>query len=307
VEVVARRGGPVSSPVKLPPPGLAGRAMLAAAGPLPPTVELPFGPTSRKALRLILLPDGFTTPELPAYQAAVTAFLDRLKVMAPFVERLDAILPVRVDLASDESGVDDPATGASVDTRFGAAFGVGALRRLIQVDQSAVRQVADKVANGKAYAAVVIVNTAEYGGSGGKASVFSLLPAAGDIAVHELGHSLFGLSDEYSSPGVAGQPDGPNVTKKPDRGSSSWSPRDRDKLKWRGQLSAGLAVPTFLNPNCGVDTPAPPTPGVGLFEGAKYETCGYFRPAASCKMRELTADFCPVCQDVIRRKLASYI
>lgn len=300
------------------PLGLAGAQLLAApATPLslgatvarPISVTpLPYPNPSARPLNLIFLPDGFKAGEMAAYHAAVDAFLSKIASTAPFAALLSAIAPVRIDIASPASGIDDPAAGKYVDTLFGARFGEGELRRRIEVDQDAASRVARRETGVKKnYAAIVVANTEEYGGSGGEVSVFSRHPAAADIALHELGHSLFGLADEYSHDGPKGPPREPNVTAKPDKASSSWGARDLAKLKWKNLVTAGLAVPTHLNPDCSKPSEAPALVGVGLFEGAKYEHCGLFRPSATCKMRELTADFCPVCQGAIRAKLSAHL
>ncbi len=45
---------------------------------------------------------------------------------------------------------------------------------------------------------LVVVNAQVYGGSGGSVGVFSLAPGATEIALHEMGHTAFGLADEYA-------------------------------------------------------------------------------------------------------------
>jgi hypothetical protein len=44
---------------------------------------------------------------------------------------------------------------------------------------------------------MIIVNSAVYGGAGGAVASFSLAPGANEIGLHEMGHTAFGLADEY--------------------------------------------------------------------------------------------------------------
>jgi hypothetical protein len=43
----------------------------------------------------------------------------------------------------------------------------------------------------------MIVNSDQFGGTGGAVPVCSVAGGAVDIALHEMGHSYFGLADEY--------------------------------------------------------------------------------------------------------------
>jgi len=54
--------------------------------------------------------------------------------------------------------------------------------------------------SGFAQSLLVIHNSAQYGGAGGRGfSTTSVHPASRQVAVHEIGHSLFGFADEYTN------------------------------------------------------------------------------------------------------------
>ena len=81
-------------------------------------------------------------------------------------------------------------------TYFDASFGSSNLRRLLVCNtttalQTAAAQVPEFTV------AVVVVNSPIYGGSGGGAATYSLASGAMDIAIHEMGHTVFGFADEY--------------------------------------------------------------------------------------------------------------
>jgi hypothetical protein len=168
-----------------------------------------------------------------------------------------------------------------------------------------------------------------------------------DVIAHELGHSRFGLADEY----VGGEPYNPNAgSPTNDYGEPNVTAEDYAQnilgdfvaVKWRGDMPQ--AVRQFVETsgplhteNCSnlpsgdlptVGSPPPkgplctlfrntfglklkrPLETIALYEGARYQHCGIYRPAAICKMRttaeELSSGgifrarrFCYVCKKAI--------
>ena len=153
--------------------------------------------------------------------------------------------------------------------------------------------------------ALLAVNSPIHGGSGGSVATFSKAPGAVGVALHEMGHTAFGLADEYeyysscsSDNGhdkhSSSEPSQPNIT----------TNKNRSTTKWRNLILASTAVPTTQNANCAqCDPQASPVPAgtIGLFEGADYFHCNVYRPEFNCRMRNLSAPFCGVCQEVIVR------
>jgi hypothetical protein len=148
---------------------------------------------------------------------------------------------------------------------------------------------------------------------------FSLAQDAEEIAIHELGHSAFGLADEYDYLSDCPNPQAtPPVT---DPGHDTYTGSepakvnvtintDRATLKWGRFVADSTDIPTMRNPDCTrCDRRRSPVPAgtVGLFEGAHQFRCGAFRPEFDCKMRNLGLPFCAVCQERIRRVLAPYL
>jgi hypothetical protein len=113
-----------------------------------------------------------------------------------------------------------------------------------------------------------------------------------------MGHTAFGLGDEYdggtgagAAPDVAGPAasaaEYPNISRTP----------DRQLLPWRDLVLPGTRLPTRRAP-----------PGtVGAFEGADYVMTGAFRPEFDCRMRTLGQPFCAVCRRAIRRQVLRYV
>jgi hypothetical protein len=110
---------------------------------------------------------------------------------------------------------------------------------------------------------VVMVNTSRYGGCGGARAVYGAgNGSAVEIAVHEVGHTLGGLDDEYQgNPGCGSSAGGANT---------SLNAVDGDWPEWIAELGAPR-------------------------QGARYYDQCIYRPSSSCEMRSLGPEFCAVC------------
>ena len=270
------------------------------------------GPANRR-WNLVVLGDGFQEGQRGEYATAVQQLVGRLFATPPFDQLSRAVNVHRVDVASTDSGADDPiacgGTGAAPRTYFDASFCTAGIQRLLVVDNLTAFTVAGEAVP-QWNMILVVVNSTVYGGSGGGVAVYSLAGGAEEIAIHEMGHTAFGLADEYeffAGCGVdtdrnnhpAFEPPEPNVTTDP----------DPTRLKWRDLVLPGTPLPTTSNADC---TQCDPQPNplspdtVGAYEGARYYHCGAYRPQFDCKMRALGPPFCAVCQRRIVQTLEPY-
>ncbi|MFF0431560.1 M64 family metallopeptidase [Streptomyces sp. NPDC004327] len=261
---------------------------------------------------LVLVAEGYKSTEMTQWHTDAQFFVNQLLAMPPFDEPAvqGRINIHRVDVTSTDSGADDPAscggTGATPKTYFNATYCSGGLDRLLTADTAIVQGVLTAQVPAW-HQAIVVVNSAKYGGSGGAIAVSSTTTNWVTVAAHEMGHAAFGLADEYESwagcsSGETGhnsytgtEPTAPNVT----------LDSNRTTIKWAPLIQPTTAMPTTRNANCAVcDPQASPVPAgtVGAFEGAGYYHCGLYRPAFNCMMRNLTP-FCGVCRRTIRRTL----
>ena len=268
---------------------------------------------------LVILGDGYQASEMTKYHNDVQNFVNTLFATAPFDQLGSGINIYRVDVTSTDSGADDPSTcrdgstgsGATPRTYFDASFCNNGIRRLLEVNNSTALTVAAAQVP-QVLMTMVIVNTTIYGGSGGSVATFSLAPNSAEIGIHEMGHTGFGLADEYEyytgcdsketgrDTYTGGEPTQPNVTKDTNRATN----------KWRSLIQATTAMPTTTNADCTKCDPQPsPVPAgtVGTFEGAYCFHCGCYRPEFNCCMRALGNPFCAVCQQVIRQALIPYL
>jgi hypothetical protein len=227
-----------------------------------------FGSAPRsRAFNVAMLAEGFTSAQQNDFNNACSAFVTAFTATPPFDRLKPAINIFRVNVTSTDPGADDPVsaggTGASVRTYFDSTFGTSGIRRLLTCNNTTALQVAAAQIP-EFTVVIVVVNSTIYGGSGGSVGTYSLAGGATEIAIHEMGHTAFGLADEYpywaggNETGhdhhPAGEPGEPNVTTNTNRAT----------LKWNWAVAATTAIPTMSNPNCAtVDNrpaPCPPVP-----------------------------------------------
>jgi hypothetical protein len=238
------------------------------------------GPSSNR-INVVFFPDGYTASQLQKFlDTDAYVMMNSFFNNVPFNEYKSYYNVYAISVASNESGSDHPSRGIYRDTYFSSTFETAEIDRLLTLSGNGYMR-ADSLLQQFVPdydLVVVVVNDPEYGGSGGGIAVTSLHSAAPEVVVHEMGHSFGYLNDEYDSytPGYSGS-EGPNTT----------AEIHRDAIKWRDWIFDTTPVPT------------PPTSDylndVGLFEGACYETQGWYRPKINCKMRALGYPFCEVC------------
>ena len=254
---------------------------------------------------MVVVSDGYTQAQMPKFASDAIAIRDRLLQEPPFDRPLirDVINIYRLDVASAQQGADKPncgdggGTGQRVNTYFDSTFCSDAKTERLLYGNSALAVRAVAAAMPQWHQIIVLVNDSERGGAGGNVAWFSNGGTDWrEVAIHELGHSAFGLADEYDYGGPGhwpgGEPPEPNVS----------AMADPAQVKWRQLVNAPAGSPTRRNPNCAASDPGPsglPAGTIGTFEGAKYTHCGAFRPSWNCMMRMTSAPFCAVCHDRI--------
>ncbi len=199
-----------------------------------------------RAFDLVILGEGYTRTEEALFRTDLARFAAVLLGQQPFAERAGAVAVRGVLAPSAESGCDEPTHGRYRDTALGTSFNaLGSYRYLLTEDNRAVRDVAAAVPYD---ALAIMVNHHRYGGGG----IYQQLATftahnhfSAYVFVHELGHSIAGLADEYYTsdsssvdfypPGQ--EPASPNIT----------ALLDPSALKWADLVSPGAALPTVWN------------------------------------------------------------
>ncbi len=272
------------------------------------------GDTAEK-IDLVFLGDGFTSAQQDAFNARVDEAVAAFMNAHPLQALRSAFNIHRVNVSSPESGTDkfakcgDADTGDS-DVSRRTAMDSGYCNGGTATVYRCMGSSNHSLAHGFAANApdddivIVLVNDGGHGGCAfGGITFFTLTSNFAGIVVHELGHAVFGLADEYRY-------DGDDTYTGPEPGSANVTANtDRTTLKWRDLVLRSTAIPTQNQaPNCSADAGLPDrnvdADLVGTFESAATRRCGIFRPQHVCRMRESDQQFCSVCRRAIIRHLA---
>ncbi|MGI5255703.1 M64 family metallopeptidase [Streptomyces angustmyceticus] len=240
------------------------------------------GPVGAK-LDVVFVGDGYTAAQQEDFHADVRAKWAKMSAVEPYASYAGLFNVWAVDAVSHESGVSgDPTQDVVRDTALDSAFFCDGTERLLCVDTGKVESYAAKAP--AADLVVVLGNSTKYGGAGyndvssqvgydGIATASSDNDRSDQIAVHETGHSLGKLADEYAY-GESGTYSGPepaeaNLTTL----SADQMTAERQKwYRWIGQES-------------------PDGGAVGAFEGGGYYEHGLNRPTDNSIMRTLGREF----------------
>ncbi|MBO2449507.1 hypothetical protein J4573_20570 [Actinomadura barringtoniae] len=229
------------------------------------------GPSASR-FDLVFVGDGYTSSQFGTFSQHVQSKFNELMSVEPFKSHRKQFNAWQVNVASPESGVDnDPSNGVRRDTALDMGFWCGNTERLLCVNETKAKQYAAQAPD--VDQVLALANSTKYGGAGGGVATASGGNASsGQIAVHELGHSIGGLADEYDY--GSGQYTGSEVGE----GNVSIYPRatmSQYRLKWYQWL--GQATP-----DGGV---------IDTYEGARYYARGIYRPSQNSIMRTLGRQF----------------
>lgn len=227
------------------------------------------GPIDNR-VNIVLLGDGYTAAEMGLYAAHCDAIIDNFFSQEPFNAYRNYFNVHRVDVVSNESGVDEPDLGVFRDTALDMTYGCAGIDRLLCVD---VGKAYDAAASAPAFDQIlVLANSDHYGGAGYPSANLGTLAGdnffAVEIALHEFGHSFADLADEYDyADGVVysgSEPIDPNAS------VFTAAQQTAGLLKWFRWMDL---------------------PHVDAFEGAVYSQFGIYRPTTNSKMRSLDRPF----------------
>ncbi|MCP3816769.1 M64 family metallopeptidase [Streptomyces sp. A3M-1-3] len=237
-------------------------------------------------LDVVVIGDGYTAAELAQFHTDAKEKWAELAAVEPYTTYQSLFNVWTVDAVSNQSGVSgDPDRATVRDTALGSYFWCDDIERLLCVDQTKVDSYVTRAP--EADLVIVLANSSKYGGAGynepsetlgyeGIATASAGNERSGQVAIHETGHSLGKLADEYFYPGYPGyeQYTGPepadiNVsTLTADRMAAQHAKWHR----WLGEES-------------------PDGGPVGAYEGGGYFVKGLYRPTDNSLMRVLGKPF----------------
>ena len=233
-----------------------------------------------RGVNLVVLGDGYRAAEQELLQRDAGALVSLLQSDPGTRRHLAAFNIHVIESVSLDSGADDDRFSDTRDTRFDSYYNCSQVQRLICADRVALEELA-RAEYGDVREIVLLVNDSRAGGSGSGGSGLSIASRAEpEIALHEMGHSLADLADEY----VDGELIGPLAPAfEEGRFPNVTAITDPARVPWAHWIEDLDAVPS-----------APGEPGVGLFEGGMYRSRGVYRPTATSRMREYAEPFGPV-------------
>lgn len=245
-----------------------------------------------KAYDLLIVPEGYAVADSAKLRRDVERCTQAILQCSPYKDNAYRLNIRAVVAYSKQSGISRETDSVTVRKTVAAAsfYTFGTERYLMAEDVWRLHRIAAHVP----YEHILLLcNTSKYGGGG----IFNFYSTVSDnehfdyVCIHELGHGIAGLADEYYTSEVAVQdfypenaePREPNITN-----------LVQFEEKWQDMIVMSMPTPT------------PPTKKydgkVGLFEGGGYCAKGIYRPCLHCSMKEILYDrFCPVCVRAFQR------
>lgn len=237
------------------------------------------------AFVLLIFGDGFTSSQQTDFYKEATNTADYIMETSPYDEFKDEIKIYALGTASKDSGAKgakaqtkEEADADTTDTFFGTRYWLYGMQRLLGLEDDSegvqlVKTLQQKYLPAADFS-MMIVNSDVYGGSGGDICVASLNSKAREIMMHEMGHTVGGLADEYWAGASYADETKPNMTQESDPAKVKWS--------------------RFVGKN-----------GVGVYEYTDGGD-GWYHPSQSCKMQYLGKEygFCEVCKEELRKSIS---
>jgi hypothetical protein len=299
------------------------------------------GPAAGK-MDIVILGDGYTAAEMDKFRADAKRMADVLLAQEPFARRKTDINIRAVETPSPVSGVSRPHPGLFKRTALSTHYSsFDSERYVLTYDNRTIRDVASAVPYDFM---VILVNERTYGG-GGIYNLYTTVSVDNKfgeyIMVHEFGHHMGALADEYYTSSIAYEQ--PKITAEP------WETNitamfDPENLKWKDLVEEGTPIPTPWNKEPfdrfgyeiqkerdslrSANVPEDIMEAlfirqmkqedeffaqeqyrdkVGAFEGAGYLAKGLFRSQIDCIMYTRHMQFCKVCQRSLEDVMDLYI
>ena len=254
---------------------------------------------------LVFLSEGYVAAEQDQFQSDVKRMSDYLFSVEPYQSAKDRFNVSGIFRPSEESGTDEPRQGVFRNTVLNSSFNTLEIDRYLLLEENhRMHQMAARVPYDTI---VVLVNTKRYGG--GSICLDYCVSSTGHpsspaVFVHELGHGMSYLADEYIGnvsyndmypEGI--EPVEPNITRE----------LNPDKIKWKAFLTQDVPLPTLPTLPTLPSKTSSNERIVGAFEGGGYLAKGMYRAEKKCSMGSSDSrGFCVACNQGIERMIDYY-
>ena len=251
-------------------------------------------PTTK--LDIVFIPEGYNKDEMEKFHKDCDRFARYLFEYSPFKENVNKINIWGIEAPSNESGTDIPGKGIWKQTLLNTKFYTfDSERYMMTTDYFTVRDVAANAPYDQIY---ILVNTSKYGGG----SIYNFYNetavnnrSSKQIFVHEFGHGLAGLADEYGN----------------DNTYQDMYPLDVEP--WEANLTTLVNFDSKWKKLVESGTPIPTPPidqyknKIGVFEGGGYVAKGVYRPTFNSLMNSFSSnEFNQVCKDALQKVINFY-
>jgi len=254
--------------------------LTAAATAQQPHVQtvLDNGPSANR-YDLVILADGYQDSEESDFDQDVTALLTGMFEKEPFATFGSYFNVHTIFRASEDSGASHPDANPPINrsTAYGSTYNNGGTDRCLYIQDTTQALLDSTLAPANEARVIVLVNDDRYGGCAGQFAVSYNGSQMVEVQIHELGHSLASLADEYDYPHYeysGSEPSNANIST--DSLGQKWS-------HWWG------------------------SDGISSHEGAGYYRYGLYRPRADCLMRTIGAPLCSVCCEQTARAINAVV
>jgi hypothetical protein len=223
---------------------------------------------------VVILGDGYRAAEQAKFDADCLTFTAGMFGKEPYKTFAGYFNVHTVFRASVESGADHPDANPPIvrNTAYDATYNYGGTGRCLYIRNTSLALQDAALAPANEGRVLVMVNDPRYGGCASTFAVSYNGSSMVEVQVHEVGHAIGGVADEYDYPN--GTYSGPE----PGQANITTSPVGQKWSHWHG------------------------FDGISAFEGAGYHLRGLFRPRIDCLMRSLGQKICAVCgeQKILR-------
>ena len=234
-----------------------------------------------RGIHIVILGDGYRADQQDTFRDHVNGVLENISSDEGIAAHLGAFNIHMIETVSQQSGSDDSDLRDTVDTAFDSTYNCSSVPRLVCADVLKLFE-ASLAEYPDVEQIILLVNDPRYGGSGNSGGRVAITSAFfPEIALHEMGHSLADLADEYVDSLILEATGLPPFEEGRFKNVSTLD--DPTRVPWAHWIDPAQPLPQFAQDD-----------GVGIFLGGLYRSSGVYRGTFTSRMRDFTEPFGPI-------------